>query len=213
MGTVERRARHKENLRQAILEAARELFVSDGYDNVSVRKIAERIEYSPTAIYLHFKDKEEILVELSEEGFRLLHESLGNAYLSDPVERLRHGAARYFAFALHHPHYYQIMFEIAANPMVKYHQAVEETCGHKAYSFIREAVVQGQAQGVFKPEADPDVLSHAFWAAIHGAASLTHSGRLGGVIHKKLDGDGAKFREAVYVTTAEVALQGMMIPR
>ncbi len=81
LGSSERRAREKENLRRAILDAARELFVAEGYDAVTMRKIADRIEYSPTTIYLHFKDKDEILLCLSEEGFTLLRACLDKADL------------------------------------------------------------------------------------------------------------------------------------
>ena len=69
MGTTERRARAKQLLRGEILDAARELFIKHGYENVSMRKIAEKIEYSPTTIYLYFHDKSEILHTLCEETF------------------------------------------------------------------------------------------------------------------------------------------------
>ena len=70
MGTRERREREKEELRAQILDAARELFAEEGYDAVTMRKIAEQIEYSPTAIYFHFKDKHAVLMrELCDEDF------------------------------------------------------------------------------------------------------------------------------------------------
>src|SRR5256885_8517715 len=72
MGIKERHERDREAVRRGILDAARELFVSEGYANVSIRKIAERIEYSPAAIYGYFPSKDDIFFELAEEGFRLL---------------------------------------------------------------------------------------------------------------------------------------------
>ena len=72
MGIKERQERDREAVRRAILDAARELFVTEGYQNVSIRKIAERIEYSPAAIYLYFPSKDDIFFALAEEGFRLL---------------------------------------------------------------------------------------------------------------------------------------------
>src|SRR2546428_1791099 len=72
MGIKERQDRDRETVRRASLDAARELFVSEGYNNVSIRKIAERIEYSPAAIYSYFPSKDDIFFELAEEGFRLL---------------------------------------------------------------------------------------------------------------------------------------------
>ena len=79
MGTKERQQRDRDRIRQAILTAARELFVTEGYRNVSMRKIAERIEYSPAAIYSYFPSKDDIFFALAEEGFRLLAERLQDA--------------------------------------------------------------------------------------------------------------------------------------
>src|SRR5581483_10936141 len=72
MGIKERQERDREAVRRGILDAARELFVAEGYQNVSIRKIAERIEYSPAAIYSYFPSKDDIFFSLAEEGFRLL---------------------------------------------------------------------------------------------------------------------------------------------
>ncbi len=72
MGIKERHERDREAVSRAILDAARELFVTEGYQNVSIRKIAERIEYSPAAIYGYFPSKDDIFFALAEEGFRLL---------------------------------------------------------------------------------------------------------------------------------------------
>ena len=73
MGLAERKERERKELRQQILDAARELFVHEGYENVSMRKIADKIEYSPAAIYTYFANKDEILDCLSEETFFHLH--------------------------------------------------------------------------------------------------------------------------------------------
>ena len=73
MGIKERQERDREAVRRSILDAARELFVTEGYRNVSIRKIAEKIEYSPAAIYGYFPSKDDIFYALAEEGFRLLH--------------------------------------------------------------------------------------------------------------------------------------------
>src|SRR5215475_12023730 len=85
MGIKERQERDREAVRRAILDAARDLFVSEGYGNVSIRKIAERIEYSPAAIYSYFPSKDDIFFALAEEGFRLL----GDPGLIEAQERLQ----------------------------------------------------------------------------------------------------------------------------
>src|SRR5215468_8785389 len=90
LGTTERRERERQELRTRILDAARELFAEHGYDAVTMRGIAERIEYSPTAIYFHFKDKDALLRELCELDFAALaHEFRKIAKEKDPIERLR----------------------------------------------------------------------------------------------------------------------------
>ena len=76
MGVKERKARQKKFLRQEILDAASELFVKDGYENVSMRRIADKIEYSPTTIYLYFKDKAELLEQVCQETFARLKQVL-----------------------------------------------------------------------------------------------------------------------------------------
>lgn len=179
MGTAERRRREKDNLRRAILDAARELFVAQGYEAVTMRKIAGAIEYSATTIYGHFKDKDEILVALAEEGFNLLADRLETMTTTDPLEQLRQGGHLYFDFARHQPNYYTIMFELRANALAKDH-APTDTAAHRAFSCIEDAVAEGVARGVFDDTHVPQpILSHAFWASLHGVASLLLSGRLG----------------------------------
>ncbi|HSE38996.1 MAG TPA: TetR/AcrR family transcriptional regulator, partial [Blastocatellia bacterium] len=93
MGSKQRREREKEALRQDILDAARELFVNEGYENVSMRRVAEKIEYSPTTIYLYFEDKASLLYAICEETFAKLAkrmEAIGKEG-DDPIEVLRKG--------------------------------------------------------------------------------------------------------------------------
>src|SRR2546423_14651240 len=95
MGIKERQERDREAIRRSILDAARELFVNEGYRNVSIRKIAEKIEYSPAAIYGYFPSKDDIFYSLAEEGFRLLHNRDGapahDAELAalEPIDRVK----------------------------------------------------------------------------------------------------------------------------
>src|SRR5207247_4153004 len=102
MGVQERKARQKENLRQEILDAARELFVREGIENVSIRKIAERIEYSPGTIYLYFNDKAEILQTLCQETFSKLQQKMQAIKddTADTLGSLRRGMRTYIEFGL-----------------------------------------------------------------------------------------------------------------
>jgi len=103
-----RRARQKALLRQEIVDAARDILAHEGYAQLSMRKVAERIEYSPTAISLHVEDKRDLVFQVCEDTFGKLVvelESLEPEF-KDPVLRLREGMRRYVAFGLRHPEHY-----------------------------------------------------------------------------------------------------------
>src|SRR6185369_15408369 len=111
MGIKERQERDREAVSRAILDAARELFVIEGYHNVSIRKIAERIEYSPAAIYGYFESKDDIFFALAEEGFHLLHEGGFEGLDSlPPLDRIRRIFMRLYQFSREHPQYFALMF-------------------------------------------------------------------------------------------------------
>ncbi len=111
MGIKERHERDREAVKRAILDAARDLFVSEGYENVSIRKIAERIEYSPAAIYSYFPSKDEIFIALAEEGVRLFGDcNTGPLDGLPAIERLRSMVLRLYRFSIEHPQYFALMF-------------------------------------------------------------------------------------------------------
>src|SRR5947207_3933255 len=110
MGIKERQERDREAVSRSILDAARELFVTEGYRNVSIRKIAEKIEYSPAAIYGYFPSKDDIFLALAEEGFHLLFAHAGDPPLADPIEDIRSGFLRLYDFSRAHPEYFSLMF-------------------------------------------------------------------------------------------------------
>lgn len=177
MGSQERRQRERENLQRAILDAARELFTEHGFAAVSLRKIAERIEYSPTAIYLYFKDKNEILAALIQEGFELLCARMAEVSSANPIERLTQGGICYLRFAQEHPQYFALMFELCDEDLEKAFDPKPEVI-IRAFGFIREAVAQGIAEGLFRADIPEIVLSHTIWAHLHGAATLFLARRL-----------------------------------
>jgi len=175
LGSKERRERERAEIREKILEAARELFVNEGYEAVSMRKIADRIEYSPTAIYLHFKDKETVMRELCEADFlALAHDLIRIAKVADPIERLRQTGLAYVDFALSHPNHYRLMF-MTPHP----HHKEDEVDIHKgnpeedAYAFLRDTAAEAIAAGRLRPElADADLVAQTMWAGMHGVVSL-----------------------------------------
>jgi AcrR family transcriptional regulator len=170
----ERREREKQKLRQEILDAARDLFVRDGYENVSMRRIADKIEYSPTTIYLYFQDKAEILYCLCEETFARLvreFERLKENYSGDPVQCLRRGMRAYIEFGLKYPNHYKVTF--ISHP--QHHEPDRylnpNSMGMKAFGFLPRLVGEAVQQGKFRP-VDVEATSQVIWAAIHGLTSL-----------------------------------------
>src|SRR5438034_777990 len=177
MGVRDRRARQKQLLRQQILDAARELLVREGYDQLSMRRVADRIDYSPTAIYLHFKDKQELVFSLCEESFaRLVREleTLADEY-PDPLVRLRKGMERYVAFGLKNPNHYLPAFVLPppADLDVKRQQAMlsPESNGMRALATLRDTIAAGVRAKQLR-KVDPEVAARATWAALHGITSL-----------------------------------------
>src|SRR5688572_20661811 len=111
MGVAERKERHREELKLDILNAAKELFLENGFEATSIRNIAEKIEYSPATIYLYYKDKNEIIHALHQEGFKLLiqHFEVLNT-IPTAFERLKAMGKAYIQFALKHPDVYSLIF-------------------------------------------------------------------------------------------------------
>lgn len=177
MGITERREREKQEVRQRILDAARELFVKDGYEAVTMRKVADAIEYSPTALYLHFKDKEALIRELCHEDFLSLARAFQRiAREPDPLERLRKIGHAYVDFGLTHPNHYRLMFMTERGVQTTDEEQKEMGKGNPtqdAYAFLRATVVEALLKEKLRPEfTDPDLISQALWAGVHGVVSL-----------------------------------------
>ncbi len=176
MGVKERREREKLETRDLILEAARELFVSEGYEGVSMRKVAEKIEYSPTAIYVHFADKEELFRELCHQDFAHLAQVFQSAALpEDPVERLKHIGKRYVEFGRQYPNHYRLMFMTPHPPT----ELDDRDCVMRgnpevdAYALLKHSVQQAIDAGSFREGiSDAELISQTLWAAVHGVISL-----------------------------------------
>lgn len=176
MGIADRREREKQEVRDKILDAARELFATDGYEATSMRKIAEKVEYSPTAIYLHFKDKEALVHELCMSDFaQLSARAVQVAKVADPIERLKQLAQMYVGFALEHPNHYRLMF---MTPLPKQHPTEEELQrmqdpDEDSYAFLLHTVNEAMQAGRFRAELkDPEMVAQVLWSAVHGVASL-----------------------------------------
>ncbi|PRY03588.1 TetR/AcrR family transcriptional regulator [Paraburkholderia sp. BL25I1N1] len=111
MGIAERKNRQKQALRERILDAARRIVMREGFAALSMRKIADAIEYSPATLYLHFASRDEIAQALCAEGYaQLLQTFVPLAGIADPVERLKALGRAYVAFGVAHPETYRLIF-------------------------------------------------------------------------------------------------------
>lgn len=180
MGIKERQERDREAVRRAILDAARELFVHEGFNNISIRKIAERIEYSPAAIYGYFPSKDDIFFALAEEGFRLLCDERRHPCLQSlpAIERVREIFWRFYTFSREQPQYFALMFVDRTVPRIsrEYERfAFARDMKAELLAHVHEATVAGDL-----PASLPaDVLFQLLSSALIGVAVLRLSERLG----------------------------------
>ena len=171
MGISERKEREKAELRQLILKGAMEVFLEEGFENTSIRKIADRIEYSPGTIYVYFKDKDEILHELHHLAFDQLMEVMERTSVhEEPIDQVYAIGDSYITFALENPQLYELMFVLRA-PMNAIHAECEWEDGWRTYNYFKSVLIRAVEKGQLKP-ADPEVLCVTFWAAVHGLVSL-----------------------------------------
>ncbi|HSL20877.1 MAG TPA: TetR/AcrR family transcriptional regulator [Vicinamibacterales bacterium] len=182
MGVKERQEREREEVRRKILDAARELFVAEGYRNVSIRKVAEKVEYSPAALYGYFSSKDDLFFALAEEGFHKLFDYTnqavrGEAPAADPLEAVREGFLRYYRFSRKHPEYFELMFVDRTVPRIgrdwERFAFVAEMIG-EACGLLQRAI----DAGVFPAGLSAEVAFHILWAAAHGPATAALCERL-----------------------------------
>ena len=205
MGSAERRQRESEDTRQKILNAARDLFVERGYEATSMRAIAERIEYTPTAIYHHFESKEALLAELCALDFLALgHVFNRMGRIDDPVERIERAGRAYVDFALQHPRQYEFMFMISRPQHDPSSGPVKGDPSEDAYAFLRDAAAEAIATGRFREGfQDADQVAQILWGSLHGIISLRIT---------KADDPWVEFRDARESTrlACDAMMSGML---
>lgn len=172
MGIVERKEREKEEMRRRIIDAAQHLYVQNGYEKLSIRAIADEIEYSPATIYLYFKDKSEVIYAVHQQAFaKLMNEFRSILVISDPFEKLIAMGKQYTRFAIENPELFDVMFIITA-PMEAL-ECREEIWseGRIAFGMLVQVVQECISAGVFQPQ-DPEVAAMMIWSTIHGYTAL-----------------------------------------
>jgi AcrR family transcriptional regulator len=167
-----RRRRSKAELREEIIEVAAELFAAEGYASVSMRKIAQRIGYTPMSIYLHFKDKADLLDCICEEAFADLSRRFErvDAEIGDPGERLKAGMRTFVDFAMQNPSYYRAIFIRRGETMPRRDRIRERTAALKRRQV---AAFLGAGAG----EDEIEVATQVVMVAENGAATLLTANR------------------------------------
>jgi len=169
----DRRENERKELHRLILDAAAELFAQGGYEGFSLRRVAEHIGYSPGAIYRYFDDKDDLLFNVADEGFKRFQSAQRAAALSsdDLAHSLRAMAAAYVAFGREYPNHYRLMFMERPDLLFQSHQdqAVEWLNALSEYQVIFAAAVQA---GVLR-QGDSAVMSDTWWAMLHGIVALS----------------------------------------
>jgi AcrR family transcriptional regulator len=178
MGTSERIERERQAKRALIMEAARDLFLAHGYDAVTLRQIAERIEHSTTAIYVHFHDKRDLFLQIVRDDFARFNAALTvHATVADPVERIRLLGRSYVEFALTMPRSYEMIFMREQPPEVLRAMAESDAPSedpHKdGYAALIVTCAEAIAQGRLREGlTDPFLVAQAVWSAVHGLVAL-----------------------------------------
>ena len=191
MGTTDRRERHRASLRREILDAASQLFVEEGSERVTMRRIAARIEYTPTTIYLYFKDKNELLAAVCEETFSQLAGKLERLQRTSgtPLGYLREALRTYVDFGLANPGQYAVTF-LRPPPAAS-----------DAFEMLRLGVRACVENGDIRT-ANIDMTAQALWASVHGLTALLITAK------------GAPFaaRPALVDHTIDTLIAGLKVP-
>jgi AcrR family transcriptional regulator len=165
----------RQQLRTLIIDAARELFVTQGVEAVTMREIAKRIGYSATSIYLHFADKDTLLRAICDTDFLALASSLKDILqIADPVERLNAFGMGYAKYALSHPNHYRLMFMTKRQGCSPELSSLQQNNAEQdAYYQLKIVVNDVYVAGRFRPEfTDSELIAQTMWAGMHGVCSL-----------------------------------------
>jgi AcrR family transcriptional regulator len=166
------------DLREAILDAANELLLDTGYAGITMRKVADRIGYSATTIYLHFRNKDALLHALIERGYRMLHGAMHETATqhADPIDRIEALCRCYVQFGLDHPAYYEVMFMLHPRFMQRYPSEKYREARRNLDAFA-QTLVEAQRSGQARVH-DLRAAANAIWAMLHGVVSLQIARRM-----------------------------------
>jgi AcrR family transcriptional regulator len=182
MSIAERKLKEKQEMHQRILNGARKIFLEKGYEQTSMRNIANEIDYSPGSLYFYFKDKSEIFHELHKEGFRLLLSQFNVLEkVADPFERLKAMGRIFIQFAQDNKDYYNLMF-IVDEP-VKMPEDGGFKIAQEAINQLSSVIKECQQQGKFK-DMDTEYFTFMILSAVHGICALFCKDRTASFVDK-----------------------------
>jgi AcrR family transcriptional regulator len=175
MGIVERKQRQRLEIRTSILQAAWEVVEQEGWSALSIRRIADAIEYSVPVIYTHFENKDAILLEFTKQGFLLLASQLQTARDREqtPSAQLEAIANAYWEFAFNNREYYQLMFGLGIPAC----ETVNRVAEVKKYSDVIMSVMQQAVAESNHPEVDFFLKFHTYCSILHGLVSIQMVGK------------------------------------
>ncbi|MBN2731678.1 MAG: TetR/AcrR family transcriptional regulator [Balneolaceae bacterium] len=169
---------NNQDLRDKLLQSARELLVSKGYRGFSLRQVARETGVSATSVYIYFENKDHLIHTLIEQSISELNERLEKVYgsLTDPEERLKGFAEAYVNYALEHPREYQIIYLASPEDMTRYPKEKFRKA-RRGYEFLTDTIKEAVRQDIFD-EPYPRTAAYTFWAQLHGVMSVVLSKRL-----------------------------------
>lgn len=174
---------HHGNLKHALIEAAIDCIRQEGADNLSLRALARKVGVSQAAPYRHFADKQALLEEIVEDGFRILSTEMQSAmaqYADEPQQALLIGGQTYVQFAQAHPERYRLMYLLKNQDSGSESAAVPEQmsgCRYDAYALLETTLDKGIEHGQFKVH-DRDATLLSIWSMVHGFANLVIDGTI-----------------------------------
>ncbi|GHI40556.1 TetR/AcrR family transcriptional regulator [Streptomyces violascens] len=173
MSVQERKQRERAERERLIVATARELAEQQGWDAVTTRRLAERIEYSQPVLYSHFRGKREIIGAVAVEGAAEMAVTVRAAAsgANSPRERVVALARAYLDFAARNPAVYDALFRLDGGLAFAQEDTPEPL--KDAFASLLESLGEVAGDGV-----DPGLFTEVFWASLHGLATLTRAGRL-----------------------------------
>jgi len=175
MGITERKERQKAEMRDLILEAALRIIRDEGFAALTMRKIAEAIEYSPATIYLHFASRDDIALALVADGFAKLVAHMAPAlHEEDLLARVEAIGRCYLDFAQREPETYRLIFmedERFAAPIMLALKEADGNAGDTAFGFLLDTVQELIDRGIYRP-LNAKAVAALLWSSLHGIAAL-----------------------------------------